>query len=349
MARVRIGPVRVGGGRKASLTFGAGPFGVTVGGRRKRNGSLSYPNYDNDWEANPATPAQAARYNFQEVSTKMWGGIIFGLEMLLLGTSMVVSSFTPRFYNVLAACSILFSLRLFVLWSRHRKAQKSENPSKSLLKAWEKVEDGHNPSSVPLLGSFIKSRDSERERIRQLEESEGFHTSNRLRTRKTTRVSFRAMIFINFALSILIFLTFRLVLLTVNQDLTQLRRPDSQTSGSTTGKSLGELESYMTTLQTPLVLLNIALLVAFVLVLRTANFVNLFKNMIKQIKTEASSDRGKKLKTDFNAQIKATVPASLRSRVYGNEQQLEKAKIESERADALRARLRESQSRNPKA
>jgi hypothetical protein len=157
------------------------------------------------------------------------------------------------------------------------------------------------------------------------------------------------MIFINFALSIILFLTFRLALGVVNQDLTQLRRPDSQTSGSTTGKSLGELESYMTTLQTPLVLLNIALLIAFVLVLRTANFVNLFKNMIQRIRAEASSDRGKKLKADFNAQIKATVPTSLRSRVYGNEQELEQAKIESERADALRARLKESQSRNPKA
>jgi hypothetical protein len=348
MARVRIGPVRVGGGRKASLTFGAGPFGVTVGGKRKRSGSLSYPNYDNEGEVNPATPAQAARYNFQEVSIKMWGGILFGLEMLLLGTSFVVSSFTPRFYIVLAVCNILFSLRLFVLWSRHRKAQKSENPSKSLLKAWEKVEDGHDPSSIPLLGSFINSRDSERERIRQLEESEGFHASNRLRTRKTTKVSFRAMIFINFALSIILFLTFRLALGVVNQDLTQLRRPDSQTSGSTTGKSLSELESYLATLQTPLVLLNIALLVAFVLVLRTANFVNLFKNLIQRIKAETSSDRGKKLKADFNAQIKATVPTSLRSRVHGNKQELVKAEIESERIEALRARLKESQSRNPK-
>jgi uncharacterized protein with PQ loop repeat len=279
----------------------------------------------------------------------MWGGILLSLEALLLGTSFVVSSFTPRFYNVLAVCNILFSLRLFVLWSRHRKAQKSENPSKSLLNAWEKVEDGHNPSSVPLLGSFIKSRDSERERIRQLEESEGFHASNRLRTRNVTRISFRAMIFINFALSILLFLTFRLALGVVNQDLTQLRRPDSQTSGSTTGKSLQELESYMATLQTPLVLLNIALLVAFVLVLRTANFVNLFKNMIQGIRAEASSERGKKFKADFNAQIKATVPTSLRSRVYGNEQESKKVNIDSGRLEALRARLRESQSRNPKA
>lgn len=39
MARFRIGPVRVGGGRKVSFTARAGPFGVTVGGRHKRRWS----------------------------------------------------------------------------------------------------------------------------------------------------------------------------------------------------------------------------------------------------------------------------------------------------------------------
>ena len=36
MARIRLGPVRVGGGRKASFTAHAGPVGVTIGGGRKR-------------------------------------------------------------------------------------------------------------------------------------------------------------------------------------------------------------------------------------------------------------------------------------------------------------------------
>ena len=36
MARFRIGPVRVGGGRRVSVTGGLGPFGITVGGRRKK-------------------------------------------------------------------------------------------------------------------------------------------------------------------------------------------------------------------------------------------------------------------------------------------------------------------------
>lgn len=39
--RVRIGPVRVGGGRRPSFTAGIGPIGVTVGGRRKRSGGTS--------------------------------------------------------------------------------------------------------------------------------------------------------------------------------------------------------------------------------------------------------------------------------------------------------------------
>ena len=37
--RFRIGPVRFGGGRKASLTAGIGPFGVTVGGGRRSRSS----------------------------------------------------------------------------------------------------------------------------------------------------------------------------------------------------------------------------------------------------------------------------------------------------------------------
>ena len=41
MARFRVGPVRFGGGRGASFSFGAGPLGATVGGRRKRRGGGS--------------------------------------------------------------------------------------------------------------------------------------------------------------------------------------------------------------------------------------------------------------------------------------------------------------------
>lgn len=39
MGRVRIGPIRIGGGRKPSFTANVGPLGITVGGRRKRKRS----------------------------------------------------------------------------------------------------------------------------------------------------------------------------------------------------------------------------------------------------------------------------------------------------------------------
>ena len=49
MARFKIGPVRFGGGRRLSLTGGIGPFGITVGGRRKRKSSFgSYNDSSND-------------------------------------------------------------------------------------------------------------------------------------------------------------------------------------------------------------------------------------------------------------------------------------------------------------
>jgi hypothetical protein len=41
MARWRVGPVRVGGGRKISISANAGPLGVTIGGGRKRRSKLS--------------------------------------------------------------------------------------------------------------------------------------------------------------------------------------------------------------------------------------------------------------------------------------------------------------------
>lgn len=47
MARIRVGNVRIGGGRKASVGFHAGPVGVTFGGGRKRRRSSGVsPSYE---------------------------------------------------------------------------------------------------------------------------------------------------------------------------------------------------------------------------------------------------------------------------------------------------------------
>lgn len=71
MARFRIGPVRVGGGRRASITGGVGPIGVTLGGRRKSSRSrgssgsddTSGDTYSDSYEESPAERHQRECHN----------------------------------------------------------------------------------------------------------------------------------------------------------------------------------------------------------------------------------------------------------------------------------------------
>lgn len=60
MARFRFGPVRFGGGRRVGFTGRLGPFGVSVGGRRKRgrgnfggSGGSGGGSYDDHYEMTP--------------------------------------------------------------------------------------------------------------------------------------------------------------------------------------------------------------------------------------------------------------------------------------------------------
>ena len=60
MARFRVGPVRVGGGHRASFTANAGPFGVTVGGgRKRRSGSTSAAERSHGQVYGPRPPTAA--------------------------------------------------------------------------------------------------------------------------------------------------------------------------------------------------------------------------------------------------------------------------------------------------
>jgi hypothetical protein len=64
VARFRVGPVRVGGGRRASFTANAGPFGVTVGGgRKRRSGSTSAAerSHGQEYGPRPLTAAEIRR------------------------------------------------------------------------------------------------------------------------------------------------------------------------------------------------------------------------------------------------------------------------------------------------
>jgi hypothetical protein len=70
--RVRVGPVRVGGGRRASFTVGAGPVGVTVGGRRKRSGGWTTSTTSSDSSYEP-TQEEIDRWHARQVHQKVVG------------------------------------------------------------------------------------------------------------------------------------------------------------------------------------------------------------------------------------------------------------------------------------
>ena len=69
MARIRIGPVRVGGGRKASFTGNVGPIGITVGGRRKRRSGSGGGNHGHGRDLGPSDAEIRAS---QRASQKFW-------------------------------------------------------------------------------------------------------------------------------------------------------------------------------------------------------------------------------------------------------------------------------------
>ena len=146
VARFRVGPVRVGGGRRASFTANAGPFGVTVGGRRKRrsgstsaaersNGQSTGPSaaeerqYRRDWEREQRrysewyatlTPAEQLfeerrKWEDQECMfvgqndgplNLRWGFLVFSLVEFILVLWLLNGSWLQSPIAILGACGL---------------------------------------------------------------------------------------------------------------------------------------------------------------------------------------------------------------------------------------------------
>ena len=96
MPRFRLGPVRVGGGRRASIGFHAGPVGVTFGGRRKRSSGGRSSNSETYVMSEP------------EVRAKLISGILKGP----IGENRV-----PKLIWLPLALSISFFYLVFVILS----------------------------------------------------------------------------------------------------------------------------------------------------------------------------------------------------------------------------------------
>ncbi len=172
MARFRVGNVRFGGGRKASIGFHAGPVGVTFGGRRRRSSSYgsSAGSEVPEIEWDSLSDSEKARFPLknmlfdwdtvsdkdrlmlesrksQQRNTRMW----------LLG---IAAFFVLFFFSVLAGVALVIYGLLSLLCSGFfirtkilaTKADKTENPSVSQLKAWSFFNDGLRSFSY---GEFV--------------------------------------------------------------------------------------------------------------------------------------------------------------------------------------------------
>lgn len=173
--RFRVGPVRFGGGRKASVTAGIGPFGVTVGGgRRNRSsgGGQSTPVQVNviDWnslsfEEKLYVPLREMRHVLATKRTLPAEdqAIIFykqqvkgdnESEVIALGLKYVLPWVLPLigiFWLDAVVLSLMgyvfvFGLSLTTLWGifRYRRIARMDSPTDKQLAHWARVDESVN-------------------------------------------------------------------------------------------------------------------------------------------------------------------------------------------------------------
>jgi hypothetical protein len=134
--RIRVGPIRIGGGRRPSLTMGLGPIGVTIGGRRKKRWKPSHGLIDSNMSHLEVTQEQLewrhARSVHQEIldeSSRMCSKVtdfsdnpdwpflhvLFQRSLVILGFSALVLLTTRDVEHVLALYLIYSSMILIAL------------------------------------------------------------------------------------------------------------------------------------------------------------------------------------------------------------------------------------------
>ncbi len=344
MARFRVGPVRFGGGRGPSVRFGAGPVGVTVGGRRRRRGGSSGPNYDSYDDDGPGlTPAQSALYYYDETSWKMWSGTLFVLLMVLLVTSFFATPVTPLLYAVLASLSIVLSLKLVRSWSKSKKAVQNENPTDKELRAWALVQDGFPLENLPLFGRFMKSRDREAARVRSLQEFEGVPEERRLGERRIRRVSFWGLQTINFVFCYVLMFPFQLVLKIVTEAIAECADSTGGTQSHVSGVSCTGLSTYQNVLYVPWVLIFVALGLSFITGFRTGAFLRVLKWLGQKFQKVAGSQIST-VKQQYRPKIEAALPPRFTPGEAGKAARAQQIDQEIARLTAIRERL--NQERN---
>jgi hypothetical protein len=316
MARFRVGPVRFGGGRGASFSFGAGPLGATVGGRRKRsgggsNGSYESSAYVDNSDARPLTPAERAAFEYSDIRFKVWGAAAFVMLMLSLFLMVVATIVTPIVFSLMALASLVLSVKLYKDFQFSKKATGSSSPTNAQLKAWSRVDQGFVLENLPFIGSFFKGVDEEREHVRRLLALENNTSIRPPRKRLVTRITFSALVVANFIYCFLLMFPIAGVLsITENGIIACAENPNKKRTVE--GLLCSDAEMYRNYLYVPLSLTYAAIFVAFLLAFRTGSFLKVFGWGRKSLETLANGPL-KDVVKQYGSKAEANLPTALKS------------------------------------
>lgn len=167
MARFRVGNVRFGGGRKASIGFHGFGVGVTLGGRRKGGGGGggSYQVIEIDWDSltddekaksplkqlrsldlSLISPNDAALITFRR--KRQWNRrvALSVAAALVFLTSFTV--FSPFLFSCLSLLSLCVSIVALIKLSQARKVRAGTEPTDSQVLAWALVNDSLNATAT---------------------------------------------------------------------------------------------------------------------------------------------------------------------------------------------------------
>ena len=156
MPRIRLGNVRLGGGRKASIGFHAGPIGITFGGRRKRSSSgsssneASYSDSEMDELTEPEVRALLiARIQYGQIGKKRIPRLIWWPLTISLSYCFLFFLFVPSVIEspaLIGSISVAGFLSLaFILHFIRRKVEGFDSaiePSSFQLRIWDFAENG---------------------------------------------------------------------------------------------------------------------------------------------------------------------------------------------------------------
>lgn len=316
MARFRVGPVRFGGGRGASFTFGAGPIGATVGGRRKRrgggsNGFYESSDYIDNSDARPPTAAERAHYEYVDIRLKVWVTVAFVMFFLSLFLMFAATIVTPIVFSLMALASLVLSVKLYKDFQFSKKAVGSSSPTNAQLKAWSRVDQGFVFENLPFIGFFVKGVDEEAEHVRRLLALENNPSIRPPRKRLVTRITFSGLVVANFVYCFFLMYPVAGVFSITEDGIIECAENPNKDRTSRL-MLCADAEVYRNYLYAPLFLACAAIFVAFLLALRTGSFLKVFGWGKKSLETLANGPL-KDVVKQYGSKAEAFLPTALKS------------------------------------